>query len=224
METLCPCLTSLKGSPVQLHDAKVPALPFRVYGPMYRSQFPHGLFYRRTRNIDDVVAGMAQPWGSFVYGHDGGDSWLQVGTLFLPRFTDGNQVLIPWTNGISNDVQDNVHGTAGRSAPTGDGSWCRIFAGHWVSSVGECHHITDGQVSFSGGSMIARMHPGEKPESFYIECGTHEAWERIDDGRDQSQGARLCALLSGADSRLHWADGDVWKRVRCVLGDRVTVV
>lgn len=55
----------------------------------------HGLGYRASKELQDMVTTKTALWGSSVTGIDEGDGWLKVGEHFLPLELNGSRVLTP---------------------------------------------------------------------------------------------------------------------------------
>ncbi|CAJ1459391.1 unnamed protein product, partial [Effrenium voratum] len=58
----------------------------------------HGLGYRGSKDMEDIVAGKTAVWGEKVPGLDQGDGWVQVGEYFLPLELQCKRVLVPQTS------------------------------------------------------------------------------------------------------------------------------
>ncbi|OLQ10500.1 Protein HID1 [Symbiodinium microadriaticum] len=55
----------------------------------------HGVGYRASKMLEDIVPSKSAVWGERIPGHDEGDGWIKVGDYFLPAEINGHRVLLP---------------------------------------------------------------------------------------------------------------------------------
>jgi len=60
----------------------------------------HGVGYRASKMLEDIVPSKSAVWGERIPGHDEGDGWIKVGDYFLPTEINGHRVLLPQSQGV----------------------------------------------------------------------------------------------------------------------------
>jgi hypothetical protein len=176
-----------------------------------RRKYPVGVFYTRTKDINDKIWGKWVKWGQLVFGVHAGDNWLACEAIVEDQekfgYRLGETVLLSSAHDLGNVIgftEENVVVQFPKAAwPVKPEDLEHMgLDGKWKS-------LEKGEITIDGVDIIFSV------DDIQFGARLNEIRVRHDSIRvfEMDFLGNLCIGELAEDGKIHWSDGDVWSRI-----------